>query len=80
MANVDVQAGSAAINGWRVTLTLPSGATITNVWNGVNTGTSGTVQVTNAAYNGSLGAGVTTSFGLQGGGSGTPVTATCAAS
>ena len=43
-------------------------------------GTSGTVQVTNAAYNGSLGAGVTTSFGLQGGGSGTPVTATCAAS
>ena len=80
VANVDVQAGSAAINGWRVTLTLPSGATITNVWNGVNTGTSGTVQVTNAAYNGSLGAGVTTSFGLQGGGSGTPVTATCAAS
>src|SRR4029079_7189806 len=57
VANVGVTAGAAAINGWRVTLTLPNGTAITNLWNGVNTGTTGTVPVVNQAYNGHLSAG-----------------------
>jgi peptidoglycan/xylan/chitin deacetylase (PgdA/CDA1 family) len=80
VANVDVTAGSAPINGWNVTLTLPSGTSITSLWGGVNTGTSGTVQVANQSYNGALSAGQSTSFGFQGSGSGTGVTASCTAS
>lgn len=77
MGSVSVTAGSTAINGWRVTLTLPSGVTITNLWNGANSGTTGSVAVTNASYNGQLGAGQATSFGFQANGSGTGVTASC---
>ena len=56
--------GSATLNGWTVRLTLAGGQTIANVWNGINTGTSGAVSVRNAAYNGSLGANASTSFGF----------------
>jgi len=78
-ANVNVTA-SAAINGWKVTMTLPSGAAIASLWGGVNTGTSGTVTVANASYNGKVSAGQSTSFGFQGTGTGTGATASCAAS
>lgn len=56
--------GSATLSGWTVRLTLAGGQTIANVWNGVNTGTSGTVSVRNADYNGSLGANASTTFGF----------------
>ncbi|GAA3273909.1 endo-1,4-beta-xylanase [Dactylosporangium vinaceum] len=56
--------GSTALNGWTVRLTLAGGQTIANVWNGVNTGTSGTVSVRNADYNGTLGPNATTTFGF----------------
>jgi endo-1,4-beta-xylanase len=56
--------GSATLGGWTVRLTLASGQTLANVWNGINTGTSGAVSVRNATYNGSLGAGVSTTFGF----------------
>jgi len=76
---VTVRAGNAAINGWTVRMTLASGQTITNLWNGVNTGTSGPVSVRNAAYNGSLGAGATTTFGYvaNGNGAAAPTGVTC---
>ncbi|GAB2593960.1 beta-xylanase [Paractinoplanes abujensis] len=61
--------GSAPLSGWTVSLTLAGGQSLVNVWNGVNTGTSGTVTVRNAAYNGALGAGASTSFGFVAGGS-----------
>jgi endo-1,4-beta-xylanase len=61
--------GSAALSGWTVNLTLAGGQTLVNVWNGVNTGTSGAVSVRNAAYNGSLGANASTSFGFVANGS-----------
>ncbi|MCZ7436767.1 cellulose binding domain-containing protein [Micromonospora sp. WMMC241] len=77
VANVTVTAGAAALNGWRVTLTLAGGASITSVWNGVASGTSGTVSVTNQSYNGRLAAGQSTSFGFQGTGTGGGATATC---
>ena len=80
MADVKVTAGSSAITGWRVTMTLPSGAAISNMWNGVNSATTGTVTVTNQNYNGSLGAGQSTSFGFQGTGTGSGATVSCTAS
>ncbi|MEU0548280.1 cellulose binding domain-containing protein [Micromonospora sp. NPDC005979] len=80
VANVTVTAGSTAVSGWRVTLNLPSGATVTSLWNGVATGSSGTVTVANQSYNGRLAAGQTTSFGFQGTGNGGGATATCTGS
>ena len=56
--------GSTTLNGWTVRLTLAGGQTLANVWNGINTGTSGTVSVRNADYNGSLGANASTTFGF----------------
>ena len=61
--------GSATLSGWTVHLTLAAGQTLVNVWNGVNTGTSGAVTVRNADYNGSLGANASTSFGFVANGS-----------
>jgi endo-1,4-beta-xylanase len=60
---VTVTAGSSAINGWTVKLTLASGQTISSLWNGTNTGTSGSISVTNASFNGALAAGASTTFG-----------------
>ncbi|SCG68191.1 cellulose binding domain-containing protein [Micromonospora humi] len=80
VANVTVTAGAAALTGWRVTLNLAGGASITSVWNGVAGGTSGTVTVTNQSYNGRLAAGQSTSFGFQGTGTGNGTTATCVGS
>ncbi|MBP2707489.1 cellulose binding domain-containing protein [Microbispora sp. RL4-1S] len=79
VAAINVTAGGTAINGWRVALTLPAGATITSMWNGVNSGTSGTVTVTNQSYNGRLSAGQSASLGFQGSGTGAGATVTCTA-
>ncbi|WP_460845318.1 glucuronyl esterase domain-containing protein [Phytohabitans suffuscus] len=79
VATIRVTAGSAAISGWTVAATLPSGASVTNHWNANRTGTSGNVQFTNVSYNGSIGAGQSTAFGFQGTGTGTGLTPTCTA-
>ncbi len=79
VAAIEVTAGSAAINGWTLTLTLPSGAAIASMWNGVNSGSSGTVTVTNQSYNGRLSAGQSTTLGFQGTGTGAGATVTCTA-
>ena len=60
-------------------MNLPGGASVTNLWGGTNTGTTGTVKVANAGYNGSLGVDASTSFGFQGSGSGTGITVSCSA-
>lgn len=76
-AEVKVTAGSAAISSWTTSFTVPG--SINNLWSGTNTGTTGAVTVSNAAWNGALGAGQSTSFGFIG--NGTPPTAgavTCA--
>ncbi|MBC9006586.1 cellulose binding domain-containing protein, partial [Micromonospora aurantiaca (nom. illeg.)] len=62
--------GAATLNGWTVRLTLASGQAISSLWNGVNTGTSGSVSVRNAAYNGTLGANASTTFGFTATGNG----------
>lgn len=46
--------GSTTINGWRVSWTLPSGQSISQIWNGTLTTSGGNVTVTNVSYNGTL--------------------------
>ncbi|WP_066588400.1 cellulose binding domain-containing protein [Cellulomonas timonensis] len=65
VAAVRVTAGAAAINRWNVGLTLPPGATITNSWSVTRSASSGPVQLTNVAYNGSQAAGQATEFGSR---------------
>ncbi|GLI02534.1 cellulose binding domain-containing protein [Phytohabitans aurantiacus] len=78
VATVRVTAGSAPLNGWRVTVALPSGASVTNTWGASASGSTGTVQFANASWNGSVAAGQSTEFGFQGSGSGAGMTPTCA--
>ncbi|MEU5904545.1 cellulose binding domain-containing protein [Micromonospora sp. NPDC047467] len=62
---------TTSINGWTVRLSLAGGQAISSLWNGVNTGTTGTVSVRNAPYNGSLGPNASTTFGFTATGDGT---------
>jgi len=80
VATVKVTAGSSATNAWTVTMTLPTGAAVTSTWNALNSGTTGTIGFSNAAYNGKIAAGASTEFGFQGTGSATGMSPTCAAS
>jgi alpha-galactosidase len=61
-------------------MTLGAGQSITNLWNGANTGTSGAVSVRNAPYNGTIAASATTTFGFVANGNGAvaPTGVTCA--
>jgi chitodextrinase len=52
--------GTTTIAGWTVVLSIASGRTISNLWNGVLTGNT----VVNANYNGALAPGASTSFGF----------------
>ncbi|WP_255658558.1 cellulose binding domain-containing protein [Actinoplanes sp. L3-i22] len=72
--------GAAAITGWRVSWALPAGQSISQVWNGSLSTAGGTATVVNAAYNGSVAPGASTTFGLLA--AGTPATPalTCAVS
>ena len=64
IGNMTVTAGPSALNGWTVSFTTP--AEITNIWNGVISSHVGTAYVvTNADWNGQVGAGQSTSFGFQ---------------
>ncbi len=71
--------GSTTLSGWTVHLTLASGQTISSLWNGVNSGTSGAITVKNASYNGTLAGGASTSFGYTATGSNStsPTGVTC---
>ncbi|WP_431937458.1 cellulose binding domain-containing protein [Micromonospora sp. RP3T] len=61
---------TATINGWTARLTLANGQAISSLWSGVNTGTTGTVQVRNADYNGTLAPNASTTFGFTATGDG----------
>ncbi|MFD6563720.1 endo-1,4-beta-xylanase [Micromonospora profundi] len=78
VANVRVTAGSSALNTWATTITLPSGAAVTNAWSANRSGNSGTVRFTNVDYNSQVGAGQTIEFGFQGTGTAGNLSATCA--
>jgi len=78
---VTVKAGAAAITGWTVTWTWPSGQRFTNTWNAAVTGAGDAVTAKNLSYNGTLPAGGSTSWGFTASftGTNTAPTATCAA-
>ncbi|RSM48456.1 beta-mannosidase [Actinoplanes sp. ATCC 53533] len=78
---VTVKAGAAAITGWTVTWTWPSGQRFTNTWNAAVTGSGDAVTAKNLSYNGTLPAGGSTSWGFTASftGTNTAPTATCAA-
>ncbi|MEV4716683.1 glycoside hydrolase family 6 protein [Micromonospora noduli] len=78
-ASVTVTAGKSDINGWTVTVGLPSGA-VTSAWNAQVSGTSGTVGFTNVSYNGRVLGRQSTTFGFQGTGTGPGVLADCVTS
>ena len=59
-----VRNGASTITGWKVTWTFADGQTVAQAWNGISTQTGASVSVRNAAYNGSLAAGASTSFGF----------------
>ncbi|MCX5064455.1 endo-1,4-beta-xylanase [Micromonospora lupini] len=80
VATVKVTAGSTALRGWTVRVTLPSGTAVTNTWSAQASGSSGTVDFRNVDYNGQVGAGASTEFGFQGTGSSPSGTPTCTAS
>jgi lysophospholipase L1-like esterase len=72
--------GTTSITGWTTTLGLATGQTIVNLWDGVNTGTTGTVPVRNASYNGTIAPSGSRTFGYVANGNGaTAPTLACAA-
>ena len=55
----------AAVNGWKLSFTLPGGQTVTNAWNATISPSSGAVTATNVSYNAAIPPGGNTSFGFQ---------------
>jgi CotH kinase protein/Cellulose binding domain/Chitobiase/beta-hexosaminidase C-terminal domain len=80
-AEVKVTAGPARIGGWTVTMTYADGQRVTQAWNAVLSTAGTTVTARNETYNGALGAGASTTFGLLGaaGSTNQPPVVTCAA-
>lgn len=69
-ANITVRS-AVALNGWTLTWTYPSGQTVTQAWSSVTTQSGSVVTAKNAAWNGSIPAGGSTQFGLNGAYTGT---------
>jgi hypothetical protein len=63
-AQVTVTAGSSGLSSWSVGWTFPGNQKITNMWNASYTQSGQTVTASNAAYNGALAAGASTTFGF----------------
>ena len=57
--------GTATINSWTVTFTLPTGHTVIGSWNAVLTVSGQTATARNASHNGTVAAGGNTAFGFQ---------------
>ncbi|TQS08387.1 cellulose-binding domain-containing protein [Microbispora hainanensis] len=75
--------GSSSISGWNVKWAFANGQTISQLWNGTVSQSGANVTVTNVSYNGSVGAGASTTFGFQANWNGTnavPSPVTCTAS
>ncbi|MEU8264067.1 cellulose-binding domain-containing protein [Micromonospora sp. NPDC048999] len=65
-ATVRVAPGDTPLNGWTVTWTYPGDQQITGGWSAVVSQSGRTVTARNADWNGSVPAGGTTEFGVQG--------------
>ena len=70
--------GTAPTSGWKVSWTMPSGETISTLWNGTLSQSGSSVTVTNASYNGTIAPDGQTTFGFTGTGpSAVPTSLTC---
>jgi chitodextrinase len=70
--------GTSALNGWTTTWALPSGSNVGQVWGGRSSVSGSTITVRNETYNGTIGAGATTTYGFTGTGTApSPSTVTC---
>jgi len=69
--------GTTALSSWKLTVGFPAGVTVTNMWNGINTGTTGTVTVANEPYNGSVAPGGTVTVGFIANGPTTAPSVSC---
>ncbi|GGS47807.1 glycoside hydrolase family 6 protein [Actinokineospora fastidiosa] len=67
-AEVVITNGGTAVSSWTVEFTAP-GVSVTNGWNGTWSKTGDTIRVTNAAWNGNLGANASVTVGYNGSGS-----------
>ncbi|MFC8595170.1 endo-1,4-beta-xylanase [Streptomyces atroolivaceus] len=79
---VTVKAGGSAITNWTVPVTVPSPQKVSAVWNGTPS-TSGDVMTVRPAWNGSLAAGASTTFGFTvttNGSTSAPAVGACTAS
>jgi hypothetical protein len=73
--------GTTAIDNWAVTLHFSEPAQVTGNWNSiVSGGSTNNVAVSNAAWNGTLAPGQTTSFGLHGNHDGSFILPSCSGS
>jgi hypothetical protein len=72
-----VTARAAPINGWSPQWTFANGEQVTQLWSASYTSSGSTVTARNAAWNGALGAGASTSSGYTASGTPKPVTLTC---
>lgn len=81
VAQVQVSPSGGAIQGWTVTLTLPSGHQVSNHWNAEVATTGQVLTAQNLSYNGNLAPGQSAEWGFQAGRSDTalPSQATCTA-
>ncbi len=80
-ADVTVTGGGSAIHGWKVGWSYGGGQQVTNSWNAAVAQSGTAVTAADEGYNGPLGTGASTEFGLQGTGpGGAPPTLTCTAS
>lgn len=77
---VTVTAGASAINGWKLTFSLPSGVSINQLWNGTLTTSGSTATVTNTSWNGSLAPGASVEVGFTATGTATSLSPTCTSS
>jgi endo-1,4-beta-xylanase len=75
--DVTVKANQA-ISGWTLTWTFPSGTSLSSSWNAQVSGSS-SVTAKNVGFNGSLGAGASTTWGFVGTGTPATPTVTCTA-
>jgi len=72
--------GSSAIAGWSTSFTFPGGQQLVNSWNAVATQSGQRVTATNQAYNATLAAGASTTWGATINGANQPLTGlTCTA-
>ncbi|TDQ51528.1 cellulase family glycosylhydrolase [Actinorugispora endophytica] len=63
---------SSTVDGWTVTLDLPSGTTVSSHWDARRSGSGGSYTFTGAGWNDSIAPGGSVSFGFVAGGTGDP--------